>query len=164
MSILTAHLKMPEKDDHVTSQVHWECVSPCKLYLLTFIVYTVYLTGLRTEVIYPESSTKMLRRWNVSLLHEIMSLSTFAGSHFVSLIHDCFFWFFCPLVCFWIYPHPICWCTNSNTQHHQNTYSANVTYTDETRCKHRCHSCHFFSKDGEQLEFSFRTWLDLVSF
>lgn len=84
MSILTAHLKMPEKDDHVTSQVHWECVSPCKLYLLTFIVYTVYLTGLRTEVIYPESSTKMLRRWNVSLLHEIMSLSTFAGSHFVS--------------------------------------------------------------------------------
>lgn len=163
MSILTAHLKMPEKDDHVTSQLHWECVSPCKLYLLTFIVYTVYLTGLRTEVIYPESSTKMLRRWNVSLLHEIMSLSTFAGSHFVSNPW-LFFCFFCPLVCFWIYPHPICWCTNSNTQHHQNTYSANVTYTDETRCKHRCHSCHFFSKDGEQLEFSFRTWLDLVSF
>lgn len=105
MSMMTAHLKMPEKDDHMTSQVHWECVSCCKLFLLTFIVYTVYLTGLRTEVIYPESSTTMMSQWNVSLHHEVMLLSTFVGSHFVSLIYDCRF-FFCPFVCFWIYPHP----------------------------------------------------------
>ena len=98
MSILTTHLKMPEKDDHVTSQVRWECESRCKLYLLTFILYIVYLKGLMRSHFFPDSSIKMMIQWNVFLLHKIMSLDNFVGSHFVSLIH--FFFFFLSICVF----------------------------------------------------------------